>query len=131
MSDPALAIQAALVAQLKTIATEAGARVYDTVPATYQLPYITLGPADTAPTDEDCFDATESFVQVDVWSDAVGFPQVKRIAGILRAALHDRPLAITGHVCDRCQVRTIVFSRDDGTISRARIELQIDTQPAA
>lgn len=130
MSDPALAIQAAIVALLKATATEAGSRVYDSVPEHYALPYVTIGPTESAPTDEDCFDATESFVQIDVWSGEVGFPQVKRIASALRAVLHEQPLTMAGHVCDRMHVRQIAYSRDpDGLTSRARIDLVVDTQP--
>jgi hypothetical protein len=132
MSDPSLPLQGALVALLKPIALAAGARVYDRVPENYSFPYVAFGSSDAAPTDEDCFDATETLLQIDVWSDGVGFPEVKRIAGVLRAALHDQPLVIEGHVCDRMSVRTIVTSRDaNGLWSRARIELLVVTQPSA
>ena len=131
MSEPSLAAQGALVARMKALDTEAGTRVFDRVEPAAAKPYITIGPGQTVPMDETCWDASEVFVQVDVWSDAVGFPQVKRIAGAIRLALHDQDLSIPGHICDRVEVRSIDFSRDpDGLTSRARIDFLITTQPA-
>lgn len=131
MSDPSLAVQSALVAALKALSTEAGIRVYDLPPADAAVPYITVGGGQTVPLDETCWDASEVYVQVDVWSEEPGYPQVKRIAGAIRAALHDQPVTVTGHVCDRCEVRNISYSRErDGITSRARIDLLLTTQPA-
>ena len=131
MSDPSLAVQGALVARLKELETAAGTRVFDQVKKDRAFPYITVGPGQTIPIDETCFDGSEVFVQVDVWSRAVGFPEAKEIAGEIRIALHDQDLIISGHFCDRVEVRSIDFSRDpDGLTSRARIDLLITTQPA-
>lgn len=131
MSDPSLAVQSALVARLKALATAAGSRVYDRVEKGRDFPYITVGPGQTVPMDETCWDASEVYVQIDVWSRAVGFPEAKGIAGAIRVALHDQALTIPGHICDRVEVRSIDFSRDpDGLTNRARIDLLITTQPA-
>lgn len=131
MSDPSLAVQGALVARLKALATAAGSRVFDRVEKDRDFPYITVGPGQTVPMDETCWDASEVFAQVDVWSRAVGFPEAKVIAGAIRIALHDQALTIPDHICDRVEVRSIDFSRDpDGLTSRARIDLLITTQPA-
>lgn len=139
MSDPALAIQMALVTRITSLATEAGERVYDDVPAEAQResetgaawPYISLGNGQMVPVDEECFDRSSTYIDVNVWSRDVGFPQAKRIAGAIRAALHEQELAIAGHVLDRMRVENINYSRDpDGATRRARIELLIETQPA-
>lgn len=130
MSDPAFDLQVALVTKLKTVPTAAGARVYDTVPKDAAYPYVVVGPAQVVPTDEDGFDASENYVQIDIWSRAVGFPEAKQIAGALRVSLHDQPLSISGQVCDWMTIRNIIYSRDpDGLTSRARIDLLVDTQP--
>jgi len=130
MPDPSLAVQGALVAQLKALETEASARVYDLPPNDPVHPYITVGPGQTVPVDETCWDASEVFVQIDVWSVEVGYPEVKRIAGALRDALHDQPFVVPDHVCDRVEVRSVTYSRErDGITSRARIELLFTTQP--
>lgn len=139
MSDPALAIQTALVGRLTVLATEAGERVYDDVPAEAQRetetgaawPYISLGSGQMVPVDEECFDRSSTSIDVNVWSRDIGFPQAKRIAGAIRAALHEQELVIAGHVLDRMRVENINYSRDpDGLTRRARIELLIETQPA-
>ena len=130
VTDPTLAVQGALVARLKSLDTEAGVRVYDHPPGNPVLPYITIGPGQTVPMDETCWDASEVFAQIDVWSVEDGYPQVKRIAGALREALHDQPFSLPGHVCDRVEVRSVTYSRErDGITSRARIELLFTTQP--
>lgn len=131
MSDPSLAVQGALVSRLKALDTVAGTRVFDQVKKDRAFPYITVGPGQTIPIDETCADGSEVYVQIDVWSRAVGFPEAKEIAGEVRMALHDQDLIIPGHVCDRMEVRSMDFSRDpDGLTSRARIDLLVTTQPA-
>lgn len=139
MSDPSLALQIALVARLIALATDAGERIYDDVPpeadrlsdtgAAY--PYVTVGAGQLVPIDEECFDRSSSYFQIDVWTRTVGFPQAKQIAGAIRSALHEQTLAITGHIVDRMRVENIDYSRDpNGLTRRARITLLVETQPA-
>lgn len=131
MTDPTLAVQGALEAALRALGTEAGQRVYDVPPPNPVSPYITIGPGQTVPMDETCWDASEVYIQIDVWSEHVGYPDVKRVAGQVRVALHDQPFVVPGHVCDRVEVRSITYSREsDGIISRARMSLHFTTQPA-
>lgn len=135
MTDPALELQAAIVAALKDLSTAAGNGVYDmppvdqngTIMASY--PYITIGSGNLVPIDEECFDRSEFSHQIDVWSDSQGYLEVKTIAGLIRMRLHEQDLAIDGHTVDRMRVDNIAFSRDGGVISRARITLITETQP--
>lgn len=119
--------------------SESGERVYDDVPDEAQRisetgaawPYTSLGVGQMVPVDEECFDRSLTYIDVNIWSRDIGFPQVKRIAGAYRAALHEQDLVIVGHVLDRLRVESINYSRDpDGLTRRARIELLIETQPA-
>lgn len=139
MSDPSLALQIALVARLTALATDAGERIYDDVPpeadrvsdtgAAY--PYVTVGAGQLVPIDEECFDRSSSYFQIDVWTRTVGFPQAKQIAGAIRSALHEQSWAVTGHVVDRMRVENIDYSRDpNGLTRRARLVLLVETQPA-
>lgn len=137
MSDPSLAIQGALVTLLKTLNTTAGTRVYDHVPRgsngaiTAQFPCIALGGGSSDPVDEECHDRTETTITIDFWSRAVGFPEAKTAATTIRAALHEQPLAVTGHTVDRMRVDRIDYIRDpDGVTSRARLTLTIETTAA-
>lgn len=133
MSDPAFDIQVALVTKLKALGTAAGTRVYDVVPKNAALPYITVGYADANPIDEECFNRTLTTTQIDVWSDAVGLPEVKKISGAIRMALHEREteIAVANHRVDRIRVLSTIAGRDPGgVLNRARMSVQFETEPA-
>jgi hypothetical protein len=129
-TDPALPIQGALVAAIKAIPTVAGNNVYDAVPASNPFPRVTLGPGQGVPVLADCYDGTETTVQIDCWSRQTGYPEVKTIADQIRGRLHDGDLSITGHTCELMVVEMSDYSRDpDGLTSRARLVVRIQSQP--
>lgn len=139
MSDPSFAIQVALVERLTTLATAAGERIYDDVPPEEQriedtgvaYPYVTIGAGQLVPIDEECFDRSSTYFQVDIWTRTVGFPEAKQLAGLIRTALHEQGLVIAGHKLDRMRVESIDYSRDpNGLTRRARLVLLVETQPA-
>ncbi|WP_336801476.1 DUF3168 domain-containing protein [Kaistia sp. MMO-174] len=126
MSDASLELQAAVVAALKSspdVAAIVSSRIFDQVPSNATFPYISLGPDQVLSDGAECVDGLEISLQIDVWSRAVGFPETKRIAGAVRAALHlvdlDLPTAALLSLEHR-QTRTL---RDrDGITSHAVIE---------
>jgi len=131
MSDPDLALQGAIVAALKALGTAAGANVFDMVPSSNPFPRITVGTGQSVPVDEDCYEGTESYFQIDVWSRSVGFPEAKQIASAVRGRLHNGDLALSGHTLEMLKVDSINYDRDpDGLTSRARIQVRARTQPA-
>lgn len=128
--DPAYALQVAFVAGLKALGTAAGTRVYDRVPDTETFPYITVGEGQIIPIEEECFDRSESTHQINVWSRAVGYPEVKQLAGAIRAALNHGSFSVTGHTVDLIRVTGIDYTRDpDGITNRARIQVETQTSP--
>jgi hypothetical protein len=130
MSDPSLALQAAIVAALAGT-TEAGTNVYDQVPATDAFPRITVGEGQTVGNFADCYDGSEVYLDVHVWSREVGFPEAKRIASAVRSALHDAPLTLTGHTLELLQFRDARYLRDpDGRTSHVAMTFRALTQPA-
>lgn len=138
MSDPSAALQKALLARIIDLATLAGARVYDDVPPEADRksetgaawPYVSFRNARLVPIDEEHCDRSETTLDINVWSRAVGFPECQQIAGAIRIALHEKDLEIDGHVLDRMRVESINYQRDpDGLTSRARISLSVETQP--
>lgn len=129
MTSPNLAIQAALVSAIKALATVAGDRVYSVIPATAHYPYVQVWPGYETPIDEECFDRTESTMQVDVWSDTASYLKSKEIAGAIRSALHEQSLALDGHVVDRIRVETINYT-ENPPLYRARMSIVVETQPA-
>ncbi len=103
MSDPSLDLQIAIVARLKgyqPLTALIGNRVYDHVPrdgtgkVTADFPYVSFGPEQVLPDGWDCGNASEIVIQLDAWSRAVGFPEVKKIAGAVRDALDDADLPL-------------------------------------
>jgi len=136
MSDPSLPLQAAFVAACKALNTTAGTRVYDIVPrgpqgVTATFPFIAFGSPDATPIDEDCEDRTDTTIVLDFWSRAVGFPEAKAAAAVLRAAFHEQTLTVAGHVVDRMRVERTDNIRDpDGLTSRVRLTINVQTTPA-
>lgn len=123
MSDPSLEVQAAIVAALKSagaLPTVIGQRVYDAVPTSpaAMFPYITLGDCQVLPDKADCIDGAELFLQVDVWSRAVGFPEAKTIAKAVVAKLDDQPIVVAGHDVVVFEHQSTQYLRDPDGLSR-------------
>lgn len=130
MSDPAYALQDAIHDALKG-ATDAGNNVFDSVPHSNPFPRITIGPQQTIGDFADCYDGSEVFLQIDVWSQKPGYPQVKEIASQVRDILHnaDETLTLDGHVLGLMEFQDTVYSREpDQKTSRARINIRALTQ---
>ena len=133
MSDPSIAIQDALIAAIRGLATAAGARVFGQMQLERpDYPYVTVWPGTGTPVDEACFDRTETVLQIDVWADTKTYIRVKEIAGQIRTALHEQKasLVVDGHVVDRVRVDAITTFPPSPTY-RSMITLSIETQPAA
>jgi hypothetical protein len=128
-----LELQKAVVARLKAdagVTALVGQRIYDRVPPDAVFPSVSLGPEQTAPSRADCYDGREITFQVDVWSRAVGFPEVKRIAEAVRAALQDAPLSLTGHrLLDITFTEARTFRDPDGLTSHSAMTFQAITEP--
>jgi len=98
MTSPSHELQVAIVTRLKAAAEVTalvGQRVYDSVPSEADRttatgkawPYISMGPSDELSDDAECIDGFEITFQVDAWSRAVGYPEVRKIADAVRRAL--------------------------------------------
>lgn len=128
MTSPVLELQGAIVARLKANATVTAliaGRVYDAVPPTPMFPYVSFGPADELSDDVDCVTGFEISMQIDCWSRAVGFPEVRRISDVVRAALVDTDLPIADNALVYFTHRiTRVFRDPDGLTSHAAISFQ-------
>ena len=126
MTSPSLELQGKIVERLKASAAVTalvGNRVYDQIPATKTFPYISIGPDQSIFDDLDCEKGFEIFIQIDAWSRAVGYPEVKRIADAVFNSLHryDLPLVDNALVSfEHRQLRTL--REPDGLTSHAVIE---------
>lgn len=137
MNDPQLPLQAAMLAAAKAapavvalLGTGSAIRFYDRTPDSPAYPMATFGPMQTIPDYDSCGTVYEIAAQVDCWSMAVGFPEVKRLTAAMVAAL-DQKLTVTGWVVDRhrCTVRT--QREADGLTSRSIISLRYWLRSAA
>lgn len=122
MKEPALPLQEAVVTALRSnTAVDAlvAKRVYDFVPGTEpgntaKFPCISFGESSSRPYEEsDCIDSTEHSFTIYCWSRTAGYPECKRMAAAVRAALHDADLTVTGFSLVLMQWESTDFRRDD------------------
>lgn len=134
MSDPSLDVQGAIFAALKStgaLPAVVGGRVYDAAPATAVFPYITLGDGQVLPDKAGCIDGVEMFLQIDAWSRATGYPEVKGIAKAIIAKLDDQPMDITGYQVVVFEHQETRYLRDpDGLTRHAAITFRSLINPA-
>lgn len=77
------------------LAAVVGARIFDAVPQPTATPYIGLGPTQEITNDEEQIDGETHILQIDVWDRSGGsLRHAKRIAGLVKAVLHDAALVM-------------------------------------
>lgn len=134
MTSPSLAIQGAIVTQLRADVALDGLiadRVYDRIPAGAAFPYVTIGESQEIGNFADCYDGSETFQDVHVWSRSVGMPETKNIASAIRASLHEASLSLDGHTLELIQFRDLRILRDpDGITTHGVLTFRILSQPA-
>lgn len=128
MTSPTLELQGAIVSRLKSypaVTALVGNRVYDSVPADAEFPYISIGPSDEITEDADCIRGFDISMQIDVWSREPGHPQARRIADAVQRALHEQDLALTDNALVYFRHRQTRFLRDpDGLTTHAAITFE-------
>ncbi|WP_245454190.1 DUF3168 domain-containing protein [Aquabacter cavernae] len=131
----ALALRQALYARLASdaplLALLGGARVYDGAPSDAAFPFVTLGEAlvsDGAVMPEG---GTEQSLMLHAYSRAGGRREGFAIAAAVQQALHDAPLALSGHRLANLRATTAEVRRDgDGRTYHAVIRFRAVTEPA-
>ncbi len=130
--DPALALQKALVKRLRD-AGVAGRHVYDEPPAGDPMPRVTLGDGQSLADRADCYEGTESFLDIHVWSRKQGFTEAKAIADSVREALDDKSddIALEGHTLSLFHFESSRALRDpDGKTSHIVMTFRALSQPS-
>jgi hypothetical protein len=132
VSDPSLELQAVITATLKgNSPAVAGGRVYDRIPADAVFPYVSLGALQVLPDKADCIDGVEVFPQIDVWSRAVGYGEVKAIVKLIMSLLDDQPMTLSGYIVVVFEHESTQYLRDpDGLTSHAAITFRGLIQPS-
>lgn len=133
MIDLSLPLQAAIVKALKEDATLAGlieGRVYDRVPPLAKAPYVTVGDTQAVDDSDGCRSLADYWTQIDAWSEAVGYPEVKRMGAAAVGALNIKlPIAGGVVIIHRVEVR---YGREaDNLTSRAIIRARYTIQAQA
>ena len=138
MASAELELQGAINTRLRAdapLVALVGTRVYDQPPtdssgnvvATY--PYVTIGEAQTLRDDATCVSGRQVYLTLHAWSNAVGFPEVRRIADAVTESLHLAPLALaTNRLISIMHRQTRTFRDADGLTSHAVIEFVANTE---
>lgn len=90
-------IYEALTDDAALLALLGGPRIYDDVPQSADFPYLTIGQSLVRDWSTGSEEGDEHTLTVHVWSRESGRKQTHAIIGLLREALHDRPLTLDGH----------------------------------
>lgn len=126
MIDPSLDLQEVIINTLKAdpdVAVLVGQRIYDAVPGDAIFPYISYGTDVAISDDADCSRTYEVTVAIDVWSQAVGKPQMKRIVGAVRRALRGIEVQMADHRLLDLDHEVTRYLRDpDGITSHGAME---------
>jgi hypothetical protein len=91
------AIFAALAGNTALTALLGGPRVYDTVPRGTRPPYVTFAHSTVHDWSTGTDPGEEHTLTLHAWTEAHGSKQVIDIMAAMRSALHEQPLALTGH----------------------------------
>jgi hypothetical protein len=121
-----LALQKAIVARLKADAALTAliaGRVFDRVPAGAALPYVYVRSLQAVDDSAECVDGLEIFVDLDVWSNAVGKPEASRMAAAVRSALNHQSLTLDDPyaLVEIAHRDTDIGDGGDGILTRARL----------
>lgn len=118
-ADPLIEVQNAVKTLLladPALAALVAGRIFVSVPAGADLPYVSFGPVDASEEDAEGIDGLEVTFQVDAWSRSGGASEAKRIGGAVRKALHHVDLDLTENAAVFCEHRTTRALRDpDGS----------------
>jgi Protein of unknown function (DUF3168) len=124
-------IFAALAADAALTALIGPGRILDDVPQGTALPYVTLGQTTLRDASTATEDGAEHTVTIHVWSDGSGKKETHAILATIRAALHDQPLALTGHRLVNLRHELSEVRRDpDGATIHGRARFRALTEPA-
>lgn len=141
MIDGQLELQGAINATVRGSAVMnglIGKRIYDQVPADETgrvsddlFPYVSFGPMTSGDDGDQCHNLVAISVQLDCWSRAVGWPEVKRIAAALVKLLNDK-IAVPGFTVVIHEVERVLSTREaDRRTSRVAIHLRYRLAPRA
>jgi Protein of unknown function (DUF3168) len=101
MSSSALALQKSVFSTLTTnsalLAALGGPRVYDDAPQPVVFPYVSFGLSTVREASTSTEPGDEHIFTLHVWSRGRGRAEAQALLALIRSAIHDRSLALSGH----------------------------------
>jgi hypothetical protein len=115
-----------------------GTRIYDAVPTNQAgqiddalFPFVSFGPMTSTDDGDGCHNLVAVSVQLDCWSRAVGWPEVKRISAVLVKLLNAK-IPVPGFRVIIHEVERVISTRElDRRTSRVAIHLRYRLAPSA
>ncbi len=103
-----------------------GDRIYDRPSATVTSPYITFGPSDYVPDDDECIDGRVETVQLDIWSEAQdGKREAKAVVDAVKVSLHDAVGDLDNGALSTMRVVLVrVFDDPDGRTTHGIVQIE-------
>lgn len=96
-ADASLPLQKAIIAALKAdaaVVNLVAQRIFDGVPVNAQKPYLSLGTFQVLPDQGDCYDASDTTIQINGWSTGPSSVEAKKIGRAVRSALDQKQLVL-------------------------------------
>jgi hypothetical protein len=103
--------------------------VLDYVDAETPKPYVVIGDVDVGDWGTKTSLGTEQFPNLEIWSNYRGRKQLRQIAGLIYAALHEQTFAVDGQQLILCRLDSVDYARDgDGLtyVCRLRYRCLLD-----
>lgn len=123
MSDPSIAFQTAVYAELNT---NLSVPIYDSVPQSASFPYVTIDFQDSANSDFLAARKDEKTMYFAVWSDYRGQKEVLEIMAELDSLLHEKRFTLTTGRIAQMRVLSKRTNREpDGVTYMGQLRLQI------
>ena len=134
MIPSTLALQQAIFATLTTapalLSLLGAPRIYDAAPQPVAFPFITFGQSTLRDAGTSTEPGDEHLVTLHIWSRGRGRKEAQSIIGIVRALLHDQPLALTDHRLVNLRHDYSDCRRDpDGETIHGTLRLRAVTEP--
>lgn len=134
MPSSALTLQQAIFATLgadaNVLALLGAPRIHDQVPQPAAYPYISFGQSTTRDADTGTEQSDEHLLTLHIWSHSQGRSETHKLIDAVRSALHDKPLALTGHRLIHIRHDFSEARRDpDGDTLHGIVRLRAVTEP--
>jgi Protein of unknown function (DUF3168) len=112
------------------VAALGGTHIHDDVPQPPTFPYVSFGPSSVTDADTATERADLHTLTLHIWSRARGRKELHILIDLVRLALHDKPLALTGHrLINIRHTQTDTRRLSDGETLHSTLRFRALTEP--